>query len=126
MLVDYEFYTKNGYSLLNENNATQYLSKAERQINTLCYNRLYDGSYEKLTIRSQEVVKIIICEHAEYLSEYEEGELPYGTLKSYKNGNASFTFDNSISTVLNKSDIGIKADLYSELCMTGLCYRGLC
>lgn len=126
MLVDYEFYTENGYSLLDENNAAQYLSKAERQINTICMNRLKNGYFDLCSEDIQNTVKIIICEQAEYLVNYEtDGGVSYGNLSSYKNGDASFTFDNSKSTISMKTGVSIKSDLLSELEQTGLCYRGL-
>lgn len=124
MLVDYEFYTSNGYSKLDVNNATQYLLKAERQINTICLNRLYDGTFDKLKESIQHIVKIIICEHAEYIQEY--GDAVNGMLKSYSNGSAKFTFSNNTASITKMNNINILSDLYSELISTGLCYRGLC
>jgi hypothetical protein len=126
VIVDYEFYTENGYSLLDENDATQYLSKAERQINTICQGRLTNGYFDNCSEDIQNTVKIIICEQAEYLVNYEtDNGVNYGNLKSYRNGSASFEFDNSKSTVSISNGVSIKSDLLSELEQTGLAYRGL-
>lgn len=126
MLVDYEFYTSNGYSKLDETQAAQYLSKSERQINTICLGRLYDGTFEKYTTKTQDIVKIIICEHADYLLDYEgNDETSYGPVKSYSNGKVSFSFDTAKSSITHQAGVGIKTDLYQELTLTGLCYRGI-
>lgn len=122
MLVDYEFYTSNGYSKLDENNATQYLSKAERQINTICFNHL--NRLDKYMEKTQNIVKIIICEHAEFLLDNNDNS-NYGMLSSYSNGSASISFDNSQTNIIIKNGVGIKSDLYSELVQTGLCFRGI-
>lgn len=125
MIVDYQYYIDNGYNLLNEDNCEKYLNQSTRQINILCKNRLFNGIFEKYTEATQNVVKNIICEHAEYLSDNDNGNTPdNGIIKKYTNGSASVEYDNATRMIKNIGGIQIKTSLYDELILTGLCYRG--
>lgn len=123
MFVNYEWYAAHGYYALDDDDF-KYLSQAERQINTLCYNRIANGTINKYMNTTQHIVKSIICEHADFLKN-NNNEYENGVIKSYSNGGASYTFDNSKSSISNIKGIFIKNDLYRELVQTGLCYRGI-
>jgi len=73
---------------------------------------------------TQEIVKIIICEHAEFLFNNSDNN-NFGVISSYSNGSASISFDNSINNISIINGIGINTNLYFELVQTGLCYRGI-
>ena len=72
---------------------------------------------------TQDLVKQIICEHAEYLYQNKD-EIEKGVIKSYSNNGASITYDNN-NSIVNKFGTTIKSDLYNQLVLTGLCYRGI-
>lgn len=123
MFIKYEDYLEYGLNILSEDEAITYLRKAERQINTLCQNRLYDNSILKYMPLTQNLVKQIICDHAEYLYQ-NESEIEKGAIKSYSNNGASITYDTTYS-IQTVAGVTIKSSLYSELAQTGLCYRGI-
>jgi hypothetical protein len=119
MLVNYQFYTDNNYNTLSEDDI-KYLSVSERQINSICFNRL--KNFEKFPESLQEHIKIIICEHADFIKQNKSEEMN-GILKSYSNGSVSYSFDNDYMTVTKINNILIQTDLYQELLLTGLCSR---
>lgn len=123
MFTTYEDYIEYGSNVLSEDEAFTYLKKSERQINALCQNRIFDNSILKYMSSTQELVKQIICEHAEYLYQ-NKGEIEKGIIKSYSNNGASITYDNN-NAIVNKFGTTIKGDLYNQLVLTGLCYRGI-
>lgn len=123
MFVSYEDYVAYGNNVLNEDEANIYLNKAERQINALCNNRIFNGSVSKYMPSSQIIIKQVICEHAEFLFQKKD-EIYNGKIKSYSNNGASISYDNNSST-RTVNGIYIKNDLYSELALTGICYRGI-
>jgi hypothetical protein len=123
MFVKYEDYMEYGSNVLSEDEAYTYLNKSERQINALCQNRIFDNSIFKYMSSTQNLVKQIICEHAEYLYQNKD-EIEKGVIKSYSNNGASITYDNN-NSIVNKFGTTIKSDLYNQLVLTGLCYRGI-
>lgn len=123
MFVNYEWYASHGFHLLDDDDY-EYITKAERQINTLCFNNIYNGNINRYMNTTQHIVKSIICEHADYLKENEEN-LDNGALKSYSNGQASYSFYNSNYSITNVGGFPIKASLYEELIQMGLCSRCL-
>lgn len=123
MFTTYEDYMIYGSNVLSEDMAFTYLQKSERQINALCQNRIFDNSIYKYMPSTQDLVKQIICEHAEYLYQNKD-EIEKGNIKSYSNNGASITYDNS-QYIKNAFGVSIKNDLYNQLVLTGLCYRGI-
>ena len=123
MFVDYEDYQKYGNNILSEDDAYNFLNKSERQINALCNNRILDNSIQRYMDKSQEIIKQVICEHAEFLYTKKD-EIYNGKIKSYTNNGASITYDSNLAT-RTINGVFIKSDLYSELVQTGICYRGI-
>ena len=121
MFITYDDYKNYGSNLMSEDEAFVYLRKAERQINTLCFNRISNDTIKHYMPATQEIVKEIICEQADFLFSKKE-EINNGIIKKYSNNSASVEYaSNAYNT---RSGILINDDLYSELVSTGLCYRG--
>lgn len=119
-----EAYYKNEYSgkLIRDEEISDYLKKASRQIDTLTFCRINAVGFDDLTFFQQEQIRYACCALADFLYENED-ELE-SMLASYGINGVSMTFSNGLN-VRKIQGIIIRTDIYAELEKTGLCYRGL-
>lgn len=120
MYVDMEYY-KNSYGGHEETEEIQkYLSRAEKQIDTLTFCRINSIGFSNLTQFQQEQVKYAVCLQAEFIRDNKD-ELET-MLASYSVNGVSMTFQTG-DNVKRIQNVLIRSDIYAELEKTGLCCR---
>lgn len=97
------------------------LKEASRQIDTLTFNRIVARGFEKLTPFQQEIVKEVVCLHADFL--YENADAISSILDSYSINGVSMKFGTGFNVQV-KNGLPVLGTTYSRLEQTGLCWRG--
>lgn len=97
------------------------LCKAECDIDSLTYNRIYVKGFDGLTGFQQDIVKRVICEQANF--SYECADMLSNPLASYSINGVSMSFDNK--KVLCMNGVHTLNGIYALLRQTGLIFRGV-
>ena len=123
MTVDLEYYfdVYKGTVLPNDDSAIKALNKAFRQINVICKNRLNNGYADNLDEESQNAVKNIVCEQAEF--NVENVDVINSALERYTINGVTIEYATN-QQIADINGVLIKKTLFSELSLYGLTYRG--
>lgn len=116
-----EEYTELGYRRIPSLEIRKMLRDASRQVDTLTFNRIVAKGFENLTPFQQELIKEVICKHAEFL--YENADAISSILDSYAINGVSMKFGTGFN-VRMEGGLPIQSTVYSLLEQTGLCWRG--
>lgn len=100
----------------------KYLKRACLDIDTLTFNRIVARGFDNLTTFQKNIIKGVICEHAEFL--FENSDLLESVLSSYSINGVSMSFGNS-ENVKIIDGVVIKQSLYRHLLQTGLTCRNM-
>lgn len=119
--VSPEEYAELGYTKIPSTALRQALRDASRQIDTLTFNRIVKIGFDKLTPFQQEIIKEVICKHADFL--YENADAISSILDSYAINGVSMKFGTGFNVKM-KNGLPILGTVYSLLEQTGLCWRG--
>lgn len=122
--IDKNYYlsTYKGTVISNKDDITKYLKKACLDIDTLTFNRIVARGFENLTTFQQNIIKDVLCEHAEFL--FENSDLLDSVLSSYSINGVSMSFENS-ENIKIIDGVVMKQSLYQHLGQTGLTNRNL-
>lgn len=101
--------------------ADKWLMAAQRDVDTLTYNRITAGGWDSLTPYQQDLVRQAVCEQAEFAAEY--GELLSNPLASYGINGVSMSWDSG--KLLQLRGVYTRPAIYALLQQTGLTYRGV-
>ncbi len=123
MTVDLEYYFNvyKGTVLPNDDSAIKALNKAFRQINIICKNRLNDGTVDSYDEDTQNAVKNIICEQAEFNTE--NADIINAALERYTINGVTIEYATN-QQIASINGVFINKTLFSELSIYGLTYRG--
>lgn len=116
-----EEYAELGYTKIPSTALRRALRDASRQIDTLTFNRIVARGFENLTPFQQEIIKEVICKHADFL--YENADAIVSVLDSYAINGVSMKFGTGFN-VRTENGLPILGTVYSLLKQTGLCWRG--
>ena len=116
-----EEYTELGYVKIPSTALSGALRDASRQVDTLTFNRIVAKGFNNLTPFQQEIIKEVICKHAEFL--YENADAISSILDSYAINGVSMKFGTGFN-VRMEGGLPIQSTVYSLLEQTGLCWRG--
>ena len=119
--LDYYFDVYGGNILQNDDTALKLLKKAEKQVDIITYHKILNGKIAERGEPLLSIVKDIICEQAEFISNNED--LTESTYKKYSINGVTVETTPS-NTLIQIEGIYIKRSLYNELVSYGLCYRG--
>lgn len=119
--VSPEEYSELGYSKVPSTAIQQALRDASRQIDSLTFNRIVAKGFEKLTPFQQEIIKEVVCKHADFL--YENADAIESILDSYSINGVSMKFGTGFNVKM-ENGLPIQSTVYSLLKQTGLCWRG--
>ena len=114
-------YTALGYIKIPSTAIVKALRDASRQIDSLTFNRIVAKGFHNLTPFQQELIKEVICKHAEFL--YENSDAISSILDSYSINGVSMKFGTGFN-VRMEGGLPILSTVYSLLEQTGLCWRG--
>ena len=105
-------YYKNEYggTIVPEEQLAKALRKASRHIDTLTYNRIVGQGFSNLTAFQQ----------ADF--EVENADMINTVLQSYSINGVAMQFGGSWNVLVGKG-VAMRADVYAQLCQTGLCCR---
>lgn len=122
--IDKNYYlsTYKGTLISNKDDITKYIKKACLDIDTLTFNRIVARGFENLTTFQQNIIKDVLCEHAEFL--FENSDLLESVLSSYSINGVSMSFENS-ENIKIIDGVVMKQSLYQHLGQTGLTNRNL-
>ena len=122
--IDKNYYlsTYKGTVISNKDDITKYIKKACLDIDTLTFNRIVARGFENLTTFQQNIIKDVLCEHAEFL--FENSDLLDSVLSSYSINGVSMSFENS-ENIKIIDGVVMKQSLYQHLGQTGLTNRNL-
>ena len=122
--IDKNYYlsTYKGTLISNKDDITKYIKKACLDIDTLTFNRIVARGFENLTTFQQNIIKDVLCEHAEFL--FENSDLLDSVLSSYSINGVSMSFENS-ENIKIIDGVVMKQSLYQHLGQTGLTNRNL-
>lgn len=96
------------------------LRQASRHIDSLTYNRIVGRGFSNLTAFQQDLVREVICQQADF--EVENADMINTVLQSYSINGVAMQFGGSWNVVVGKG-VAMRADVYAQLCQTGLCCR---
>ena len=116
-----EEYAELGYVKVPSAAIVKALRDASRQVDTLTFNRIVAKGFDKLTPFQQEIIKEVVCKHAEFL--YENADAISSILDSYAINGVSMKFGTGFN-VRMEGGLPILSTVYSLLEQTGLCWRG--
>ena len=97
------------------------LKEAERDIDSLTFNRIKGRGFDRLTDFQKELVKQAVVDQADFKQQY--AGLIETPLASYSINGVSMTWDNA--KIKQVSGIYTSAHIYGMLRQTGLTYRGV-
>lgn len=97
------------------------LEEAERDIDSLTFNRIKGIGFDGLTDFQRSLIKRAVVDQADFKHQY--ASLIENPLASYSINGVSMSWDNT--KVLQKSGIYTSASIYGMLRQTGLTYRGV-
>lgn len=97
--------------------------KASRIIDVLTYNRVLAQGFNNLTALQQRTITECCCEIIQFY--YENSDTLDSAFNSYSINGVSMQFNTNSSAIYQRDGIIIRADTYSRLLSTGLCYRGI-
>ena len=121
MNVTPEEYSALGYRTIPSTALQTALRDASRQIDSLTFNRIVAIGFDKLTAFQQEIIKEVICKHADFL--YENADAIASVFDSYAINGVSMKFGTGFNVQV-KNGLPILGTVYSLLEQTGLCWRG--
>lgn len=98
----------------------KYLLEASRNVDSLSYNRVVGIGFANLSPHQQEIVKEVVCCHANFLFENED-EINT-VLTSYSINGVSAQFGSSWNVKIHNG-VAMKRDIYTLLSQSGLCCR---
>lgn len=114
-------YSALGYSEIPAAALGTALRDASRQVDTLTFNRIVARGFDRLTPFQQELIKEVVCKHANFL--YENADAIASILDSYAINGVSMKFGTGFNVQV-KNGLPILGTVYSLLEQTGLCWRG--
>jgi hypothetical protein len=117
--VSAEEYAEYG-SVIPSDSVVKFLTEASRNIDTLTFNRIVAQGFANLTEFQQEIIKQVVCEHAEFL--FENADAISSVLDSYSINGVSMRFGTGFN-VMMEDGVPILRSTYSLLEQTGLCCR---
>lgn len=115
-----EDYAELGYSTVPSVALRRALRDASRQVDTLTFNRIVAKGFNNLTPFQQEIIKEVVCKHAEFL--YENADALSSAIDSYSINGVSMKFGTGFN-VRMENGLPIQSTVYSLLEQTGLCCR---
>lgn len=115
-----EEYAELGYVTVPSTAIRKALRDASRQVDTLTFNRIVAKGFNNLTPFQQEIIKEVVCKHAEFL--YENEDAIASVFDSYAINGVSMKFGTGFN-VRMEGGIPIQSTVYSLLEQTGLCCR---
>ena len=113
----YEPYVTSDY-YKNEYGGT--IVPASRHIDTLTYNRIVGQGFSNLTAFQQNMIREVVCQQADF--EVENADMINTVLQSYSINGVAMQFGGSWNVLVGKG-VAMRADVYAQLCQTGLCCR---
>jgi hypothetical protein len=116
-----EEYNELGYTKIPSSALREALLDASRQIDSLTFNRIVAKGFDKLTPFQQEIIKEVVCKHADFL--YENADAIASILDSYSINGVSMKFGTGFNVKM-ENGLPIQSTVYSLLKQTGLCWRG--
>lgn len=123
MYADLEYYKNTYEGTLEDADAKKALSKADRHIDTLTYNRIVEVGFDNLTEYQQGIIKECACLMAEW--ETENADYIENLLSSYSLNGASMSFTGSSASAFVQNGVAVSREIYSHLQKCGLCSRSL-
>ena len=106
MYVTPEEYLKE-HNLISQEELERTLSKAEREIDHLCFGRIKGKGFDNLTPFQQNLIKEAVCLQAEYDKQY--GYMLNMPMKSYKVADIRFNGISSTQEIINLlEDTGLR------------------
>ena len=125
--MSYEPYASPGYyqgkyegTLIEDDDLKKALVQASRHIDSLTYNRIVGRGFSNLTEFQQEVIREVVCQQADF--EVENADMINTVLQSYSINGVAMQFGGSWNVLVGKG-VAMRADVYAQLCQTGLCCR---
>ena len=116
--LTYEEYTEMGGNTLPQNEASNFLKRASREIDSLTFNRILQfGGIDKLTDFQKEIIKECTAAIADF--DYDNFDMLNSAYKSYSINGVSMTFGDGLA-VANISGIFVPTSTYRFLSQTGL------
>lgn len=115
-------YYKNEYggTIVPEEQLAKALRQASRHIDTLTYNRIVGQGFSNLTAFQQDMIREVVCQQADF--EVENADMINTVLQSYSINGVAMQFGGSWNVFVGKG-VAMRADVYAQLCQTGLCCR---
>lgn len=101
--------------ITGEDTDAKLLSKAEAEVNSLCYGRIYNKNLTEFQINS---IKKAICYHAEWLDQYQD--YMDSPISGYSIGDVSINFDSNSKNIVNTNGVKTSNFVYSFINQTGL------
>ena len=117
--VTYDEYVAGGGVVLSAENASKFLKKASRAVDTLTFNRIR-GQFDSLTDFQQAIITDVVIELADFMAENDD--LLESIVSNYSINGVSMTFGESWNVKIING-VAIRTDIYNLLVQTGLCSR---
>ena len=114
------YLTVYGGSTVPEEELQKALRKACRHIDSLTYNRIVGRGFSTLTGFQQELIQEVVCQQVDF--EYENADMIDTVLQNYSINGVAMQFGGSWNVLVGKG-VAMSADVYAQLCQTGLCCR---
>lgn len=114
------YLTVYGGSTVPEEELQKALRKACRHIDSLTYNRIVGRGFSTLTGFQQELIQEVVCQQVDF--EYENADMIDTVLQNYSINGVAMQFGGSWNVLVGKG-VAMRADVYAQLCQTGLCCR---
>ena len=119
--VPSDYYTNEyGGTIVPEEQLAKALRQASRHIDTLTYNRIVGQGFSNLTAFQQDMIREVVCQQADF--EVENADMINTVLQSYSINGVAMQFGGSWNVLVGKG-VAMRADVYAQLCQTGLCCR---
>lgn len=118
-LEEYQVLSKE--KVVNPEKLESALKDAERDIDSLTFNRIKGLGFDRLTEFQRGLVKQAVVDQADFKHQY--GPYLENPLASYSVNGVSMAWDNS--KVLNKAGVFTTSSIYGMLRQTGLTYMGV-
>ena len=96
------------------------LRDASWHIDSLTYNRIVGQGFSNLTPFQQDLIREVVCQQADF--EVENADMINTVLQSYSINGVAMQFGGSWNVLVGKG-VAMRADVYAQLCQTGLCCR---
>lgn len=121
MYADLDYYA-NIYGGSEDSSIEKMLKKASRQVDTLTFCRIKSVGFNNLTEFQQNIIKDVVCELAEFISENED--ILDSVYSSYSINGVSMNIGNSWNIRI-ENGVAIPSSLYHDLSQTGLTCRNM-